>query len=176
MIDCKICGKDHCTYMDQYAGSGLLRYKPRVELDETLIHHGILILSEEDAVNLMEPPTCQQVSCLRISDPGYRLPELHGGFYNHVGEFKFFDIERDSYSRKAMTSEIAGRLVEFFKQIGDDFLVIHCFAGISRSSAVGMAFARFKQDDELFETIRHSCWFDPNLHVYNLLSETIPSL
>jgi len=83
----------------------------------------------------------------------------------------FDDVWNESHANKGyllMTSE-QGELVRKFvdQQWEDvDLLVIHCQAGISRSSAIGKAISeQFQPEFSSF----FSKLYRPNLHVYNLL-------
>lgn len=63
-----------------------------------------------------------------------------------------------------MTDEDAQKIVEFAERHKDKPILIHCDAGISRSSAIGAALLRNYNgnDDDIF----HSRYFAPNMWCY----------
>ncbi len=88
----------------------------------------------------------------------------------------FHDITRETDdllgdSLVLFNEEQAEEIVEFVKRIHEDnnpiMLLIHCYAGISRSGAVGRAVAEYTGLSEEFEPLhRH---ITPNPHVVSLL-------
>ncbi|MBQ8960027.1 MAG: hypothetical protein IJ071_02280 [Ruminococcus sp.] len=76
----------------------------------------------------------------------------------------FDDIEEPEHGLKLMESSQAKRIIRFIREHSDvDTLLIHCFAGVSRSRAVGVFAAKllnvpFPEEDQDF-----------NAHVYATL-------
>lgn len=78
----------------------------------------------------------------------------------------FDDIDRDTPGLKMFTSEQAAEIVNFVKQHEKVAkIIVHCYAGESRSAAVAQAIA------EEFGAIQINKQPSPNRHVYNTLKK-----
>lgn len=93
-------------------------------------------------------------------------------FVKEIVQFEFLDIDEkaspDIYPDFAMTKEDAKLILEFIKKTDaqNRSLIVHCFAGVSRSGAV----AKFAS--EKFNFIRRNAHCNLfNEHVYQLLNE-----
>lgn len=72
--------------------------------------------------------------------------------------WKFYDIEQDISSYKAISFDQAGEIFEFIKCNEGKNLIVHCHAGVSRSSAIGEFYwelmgGSYKQLTEKFPNI-----------------------
>lgn len=71
---------------------------------------------------------------------------------------------------KPMSQSDALRIREFVDGLDDfniDVLIVHCYAGVSRSAAVAAAILKEKTGDA--SEILDSDWYEPNRYVYDLL-------
>src|SRR6187455_857679 len=55
---------------------------------------------------------------------------------NNFKTWKFYDIEQDINSYKAITFDQAEEICEYIQENQDKRLIVHCTAGVSRSSAI----------------------------------------
>lgn len=118
------------------------------------------------------------------------VPLVFPSTYQHVLELRFADVSQESFDRisktehdliaeqlKAghamwpMTRNHAQQIVKFLREIKDnvDLLVVHCDAGISRSSAVAIAAAEMYGLDEEQRRLENNRRFNPNEYVYSLI-------
>ena len=70
---------------------------------------------------------------ISILDPDNKVDSLFRG----LKTWKFYDLEEDIATYKAMTFEQAVEINDYIKENLDKTLVIHCTAGVSRSGAIG---------------------------------------
>lgn len=86
---------------------------------------------------------------------------------------KFDDIIRPVDGAQIFTEEMAKQIIRFIRKHKDvDTLLIHCYAGQSRSRAVGAFAVKFLGGD-------NSVYFkkyNPNEYVYELLLQTLPEV
>lgn len=115
-----------------------------------------LIISQsrfEDKIipNLKED--CFYISILDPDDLGSLSPDT-----DNFKTFKFWDIEEDISSYKCFNFEQAREMYQFIKANYGKQLIVHCHAGVSRSSAVGefyfeMQGGSYKQLTEVYKNI-----------------------
>jgi len=146
----------------------LLRYSfaARMQIYED---YGLLILSEGMAVQYKPEP---HTVLVRIKDDEFatlKYPDL----YEDILEVLFADIDQPSVYDQLMTEEQAQQIFNFMDKYRDRKFVVHCQAGISRSSAVGCSWAHMNGLPELEEKIRRTPCFYPNAHVYRRLVDAI---
>jgi len=82
----------------------------------------------------------------------------------------FDDVEVDSKTEKCMTEVQAKEVVNFINKWDNiDNIIVHCDAGISRSSGVGAAILKAKNgdDSEIFDNGK----FCPNMKCFRLVLE-----
>jgi predicted protein tyrosine phosphatase len=116
---------------------------------------------------------------LSILDPEWPVPEAFGTFGEHEKlELRFHDIIEDEAGKIAPGAEHVAQLLAFGRSLGgepapDAHLLVHCHAGISRSSAaMGLLIAQAMPDqpgDAIFANllqIRPKIW--PNLRILEL--------
>ena len=78
---------------------------------------------------------------LSILDPEWPVPEVFGTFGEHEKlELRFHDVIEDDPERRVPTPADVERLLAFGRDLGreppaDAHLLVHCHAGVSRSSA-----------------------------------------
>jgi len=87
-----------------------------------------------------------------------------------VLRLKFHDLD-DKYpyesSIQLLTPDMANQVVSFVKKISaEDLLLVHCEAGISRSSAMAGAISKYVNDDD---SLFFKYPYLPNRHVYKLV-------
>ena len=82
-------------------------------------------------------------------------------------------IKTDEIQERAMTEQQGKQIIEFIKKIDPEkteYLIMHCFAGISRSGAVGTFCAEyFKDYIDIQEFKITNFRIDPNPHVLRIL-------
>lgn len=137
----------------------------------------VYVLSRNMAVKYCKQTNDKPVAIISISTPGVEYNESPFiSEENQVVEIlplAFLDADcpetSDVYGTLAhredlMSDEDAQKVVEFVERHQDKPIIIHCDAGISRSSAIGAALLRNYNgsDDEIF----HSRWFAPNMWCY----------
>lgn len=94
-------------------------------------------------------------------------------FCKSVLTLYFDDIERELENAVAFTEDMAMDIIRFIQDHQDvDTLLVHCYAGQSRSRAVG-AFAQkmLGMDNSIYFKEHH-----PNMYVYNILEKVYTSL
>jgi predicted protein tyrosine phosphatase len=142
---------------------------------------GIKILSLEDAIKL-DPP--ENTLLIRILGPNYLDKYFDGDFpsLTHARKFKkifcyeFDDVKPNEaeffrYGTEMFDEYHAREIIEDFESVYRemDYLAVHCFAGIARSSAVAAAlnhiFVLGFKDEDFLNREEHN----PNIHVYDTL-------
>ena len=116
-----------------------------------------------------------KAAIIRIVDGGYELDELQH-YYDHKLELSFYDI----VPRTGLPSNWnwfnksdGEKVIEFFSQIKDcDELVIHCYAGISRSPAIALSYGWFTSNEKIVNQIKDGNYL-PNSQVLNIMSRLI---
>ena len=119
----------------------------------------VLILSRQRFIDKVLPKVDEVKDTFFISilEPDDEIENLHKDTENYK-TWKFYDIEYDIASYKAVTYDQAKEIFEFIEKNRGKKLVVHCFAGVSRSSAVGefyweMLGGSYKQLTEKFPNI-----------------------
>lgn len=104
---------------------------------------------------------------------GFGLTFSKNQYCKDVLTLKFDDILRPVEGAKIFTEEMAEQIIHFIRNNKDvDTLLIHCYAGQSRSRAVG-AFAVWLLGGD------NSAYFKKynlNKYVYELLKQTLPKV
>ena len=119
-------------------------------------------------------------ACISIGTFKEELPKINKVQLTDILQLTFVDLdaqpgaawlERHPGEDKLFTSEQAKQIWEFVAKVWDDIdlLMIHCYAGISRSSAVGKAISEVYQPEcvDYFGML-----YDPNKLVHKILAET----
>lgn len=136
-----------------------------------------IILSEIEAM-FFEPPISEKSALVRITGFNEAFPPmLHYSEFDWRCHFKFDDITEDSpmcYTEKLFDDEMANQLISFFKKIGccDNF-VVHCQAGISRSSAIAASYALYLKDIEGYNRIMNNTKYYPNPTVLRIMKKNL---
>ena len=119
----------------------------------------VLILSRQQFIDKVLPKVDEAKNTFFISilEPDDEIENLHEDTENYK-TWKFYDIEHDIASYKAVTYDQAKEIFEFIEKNKGKKLVVHCYAGVSRSSAVGefyweMLGGSYKQLTEKFPNI-----------------------
>ena len=105
-----------------------------------------------------------------INEPGYDAPPFQNKDLLAIFPMFFWDIEQPVYDLEPATREDIKGIKEFIDKYKNqaEHIIVHCAAGISRSSATAAAISDYLG-------IEHHIFFDrrysPNMHVYKLMQE-----
>lgn len=131
----------------------------------------ISIMSRAMAIRFMQMDLKgEKTIVVSITEPGLDIPDFRNKDLLDVFPMYFWDIEEPVYELMPATKEDIHGIKDFIDKYKNnaDHIVVHCAAGISRSSATAAAIA-----DHL--KIKHNIFFDkrysPNMHVYKLMCE-----
>lgn len=91
------------------------------------------------------------MACISICEPGYKA-DLNG--WDHLIRINFDDVDKAQYpdivlldgsTPSFFTQEMAAEILDFVDKLPEPvgLLVVHCYAGISRSAAVSMMLHRY---------------------------------
>lgn len=98
---------------------------------------------------------------------GFGIKFTENQFCNKVLTLYFDDVVKEVENAKPFSDEMADKIIDFIEEQKDkvDTLVIHCYAGQSRSRAVGAFAVKMlgADDSKYFAT------GSPNMYVYNIL-------
>lgn len=96
----------------------------------------VLILSQQQFENKVLPnlENFKNTFFISILDPNDE--ELNEELYN-FRTWKFYDIEQDINTYKAISFDQAEEIFNYIKNHEGKTLIVHCHAGVSRSSAIG---------------------------------------
>lgn len=88
-------------------------------------------------------------------------------------QYYFADIQNDIHPRlklmsKEQAKDIKQVLLKFIRQGGKN-IIVHCYAGISRSGAVGCVLAKYLNGDDTYLWEQGGIY--PNKYVYKLMCE-----
>jgi len=137
----------------------------------------ILIMSQKEALHY-KPEVDKKTAIIRIHEPNESVLSLkHEGLFEDELYVFFHDVEfrKDYYPDdiKLMSLLDVKRIVNYvLRHQNVDTLIIHCHAGVSRSSAVAMAVSWILKLPLVEETIM-SDYYAPNLHVLTLFAEVL---
>lgn len=117
----------------------------------------VIILSQQQFENKVLPKLEDFKNTFFISILDPEDEELNEELRNYR-TWKFYDIEQDINPYKAITFNQAKEIFEFIKLHEGKNLIVHCYAGVSRSSAIGefyweMLGGGYKELIELFPNI-----------------------
>lgn len=145
------------------------------------------VLSRFDASQYCKEPHKTDSAIISISTPnvGYCGLEIEPTNENRVVailRLEFMDADRpgdnDVYGNPTTVDDLmndreAKRVVNFVERYKDKRILVHCDAGISRSSAVAAAILKHYtgNDDMIFD----SRWYNPNRWVYRKVLEAFES-
>ncbi len=128
---------------------------------------GKIVVLPRSAVTDISPD--KKWALISISDPGMPRPILADSS-NLIDAIylKFDDVEFERASMIPINENQAKDIVAFAKKNWEEaeLIVVHCNAGISRSSAVGKAISEIYQPDQVHYFDK---FFMPNVIVYNAL-------
>lgn len=104
---------------------------------------------------------------------GFGITFSENQYCKAVLTLKFDDIVRPVEGAQIFTAAMAEQIIRFIRKCKDvDTLLIHCYAGQSRSRAVGAFAVKLLGGD-------NSVYFkkyNPNEYVYKLLTQTLPDV
>lgn len=103
----------------------------------------IVFVAEKDAIEMLVPSDWLVIS---IIDPGRKQVDFENCF-GKVLRLEFHDVEEDLGRFCAMSSSQASEVVHYLQEGKKDHnlsgILIHCYAGVSRSAAVAVFAANF---------------------------------
>lgn len=109
-------------------------------------------------------------AAISITDPGFKQPKISEENRVDLLRLEFDDVELPRDSFIVISNEQALQIWNFVDQLWDkiDLLMVHCHAGISRSTAVCKAISSKYQPEftDYFEQL-----YSPNKLVYDILSK-----
>ena len=109
---------------------------------------------------------------ISISDPTMRKEVKLNPNWRYKLELDFHDIDTEFKGFTLFNTDMAKQIIDYVKDMISkdiDVIVVHCWAGQSRSKAV----AKFISDYFGYLTTYPIKWDEPyNKHVYNILQET----
>lgn len=131
---------------------------------------GVVILSHSRARSFSpgKHGVAGETAMIRIEDPGVEMKQLQfEREFKEVRHFHFDDVNQESPIYRAFTTRDAENVLDFFMKVKDrKLLVVHCHAGVCRSSAVAAAFCKFIGDEETHKRIWECDLYVPNTLVY----------
>jgi len=143
-----------------------------------LLNQKLLVLGQAEVCRLQaeQPNGWREWSIVSITDP-LELPRLEFPGVRRVERLQFHDVEEDSPEDGvlAATVEDVRRAIAFSREVGNEPLLIHCYAGISRSTAMAwlILFEKLmgnagavRQSFEIVKGLRPILL--PNRHILNL--------
>ncbi len=150
------------------------------DLDRPSSPFAITVCGIEELCDAAAPGSGRAVShVLSILDPGHPVPEAFGLYGEHVRlELRFHDIIEDRDGEQRPGPEHVEAILAFGRTLHDEpqgaaSLLVHCHAGISRSTAAlvlilaqAMPDAPAAQIVQLVHSIREKAW--PNLRLIEL--------
>lgn len=119
------------------------------------------VFSEHEACNYK--PTTNKALLIRIKEPNSKLDRLkHKDKFYQIKTYAFEDIPFKSNKYIVFDERIAKSIIK--KVLSDDYseIIVHCKAGISRSSAVMIGIAKTLNIKPLKDFILNSGCFIPN--------------
>lgn len=138
-----------------------------------MIQMKVKVMSQAQASSY-EPSEGSKTAIIRIADKIDILSELSHP-YELIFSIEFYDIRRlmpTPSNWNAFSHDDAKKIHEWFhliKSSGIDELVIHCYAGVSRSSAIAIAFGWFMEDESIVKSVM-SRPVAPNIFVLDKMS------
>lgn len=127
----------------------------------------ILVLSK----SLAEKFTCSSPwACISVSDDG--VHKINSVQRVHLLQLLFHDIEFARGDDILFNEKHAVKIKQFVDVVWSDIqvLMIHCYAGVSRSAAIGMAIADTYHPEY---ARRFYDYYTPNQHVYRTLAKIL---
>lgn len=130
----------------------------------------ILIMSEMAAVEYIKQ-TKEYVSIISITSTlEDDVVFKHNGTLKNIFRMKFNDVLSTTDGFDAPKQKDFSGLKKFVDNLSCDVLVVHCFAGVSRSAAVAAAIMDYlKIEHDLF----NSNEYEPNKLVYKLAKKEL---
>lgn len=122
-----------------------------------------------ESARLIEPT--DKMALISLNDPGLQ-PELDYSRWKHCLRVRFHDVT-DPEEGEVFTDRMAENIIEFATSLPKrvNFLITHCYAGISRSAGVTKFLTRYVYKDCYNETF--DLGYDAyNRHVYRTLVKT----
>lgn len=129
------------------------------------------VMSRQNARSYSYNSSIEKTIIVSINDVSDTANKFHNN-PNILGTCSLFFDDVEGKEKNCMTRSDAEKVINFVNQYIDktEQIVVHCGAGISRSSGVCAALMLIinGSDDEIFGNAR----FCPNMHCYRLVLET----
>jgi predicted protein tyrosine phosphatase len=128
-----------------------------------LLKDGILILSQ-NRTKTFNPRQydLQRSHLLRIGDTDdHYIPLDYENTFTTTKKITFVDHN--------MSQTQSEEILEFFKGVKEDTLIIHCMMGSCRSSAIAAAYCNIKNKKDSHDSIWASEKYSPNAYLYATL-------
>lgn len=116
---------------------------------------------------------------IRIGDElnEYHLPKINQNLYESVHEFQFYDVipkpglpSNWNYFNKTDGERVLS-IFKTLKEKNIDEVIIHCFAGVSRSPAIAISLAWFlNQEGDIKDLLKHAV---PNKQVLKIMAKLL---
>lgn len=131
---------------------------------------------DKEAIRFYEPKT-NNALLIRIDDEDLKYPTqylLHGDKYKSILVIQFGDLtesinsndNKDRLFNKELLKEILSEVNK-----GYDEIIVHCNAGISRSSAVMLGIAKYLKKDDIANYIKTIGFYYPNSFILKIFKE-----
>lgn len=135
--------------------------------------YNIVILSKEECINLTRKNILQKSIVISINDTNYNTVLNPNDNIVDILKVWFDDIQCSIPGHKMITNEDTSAIKHFVDINVDSVqaILIHCTAGISRSSAVGIALAKYLNGDDT--ELVNSNKYLPNIAVYKMMCKTL---
>jgi predicted protein tyrosine phosphatase len=127
----------------------------------------IMIMSRKEAENI----DLDRISCaiISINNNNSKTPNIRRQQIKGLITLFFDDVERDENKYFSISKDQAVQIVNFVNKFWNnvELMIIHCEAGISRSSGVAAAILKYKTRDDNFIFGNKS--YVPNMKCYRMV-------
>jgi predicted protein tyrosine phosphatase len=127
----------------------------------------IMVMSRKETENIdIDGMSCAIIS---INDNNSKMPNIKRHQLKGLITLFFDDVERDEYKYFAISKNQSAAIVNFVNKFWNnvELLIVHCEAGISRSSGVAAAILKYKTGDDSF--IFENKSYVPNMKCYRMI-------
>jgi len=142
---CGDCGFEHRVSSDGVVSS--FDNKPEVSETNrnTIPEAGVGIFGEKELVETLSKGTENHSHCISIGNPGQAVPEIIVNTYERVLRIEFFDVDSvedllPGQEKRIPEKKDVVEIIKFYKATHEDAdgYDIHCWQGVSRSTAAAM--------------------------------------
>ncbi len=138
----------------------------------------LYILSLKESISF-KPNENEKTVIIRINEPDYEVKDLkYKDLFTDILEVSFHDVVKGMKnlddSIVLFNNEHSNKIIEFIKRHKDaDTFVIHCIAGVSRSSAVGLSLSWILNNSRLEQAILKSKMYSPNSFILETMAKDL---